>query len=94
MGDEREISFPDGGMIAADSGMSIHSCNKPDYHHRVKQLETRVRELEAEMDRLKTEVDRQKMLDLSGECDRLRARHAALVEAASDVDKQKLLGGN
>jgi hypothetical protein len=43
---------------------------------------TRLWELEAERDRLKAEIERQKMLDLSGECDRLRSRHAALVEAA------------
>jgi hypothetical protein len=46
MGDEREISFPDGGIVAVDSGMSIHSCNKPDYHHKVKILTKRIAYLE------------------------------------------------
>ena len=68
MGDEHGISWPDGGMVASDSGMSYHSCNKPDYHHRVKQLEKgydelrticnrqkeRIAELEAEVARLKS----------------------------------------
>jgi chromosome segregation ATPase len=45
-----------------------------------------IRELEAERDRLKAEIERQKRLDLSGECDRLRSRHAALVEAAKDYE--------
>jgi predicted RNase H-like nuclease (RuvC/YqgF family) len=44
-------------------------------------LTERIYELEDERDRLNVEVERQKRLDLSGECDRLRARHAALVEA-------------
>jgi hypothetical protein len=46
---------------------------------------TRLWELEAERDRLKAEIERQKMLDLSGECDRLRARHAALVEKYNEL---------
>ena len=36
MGDEKQISFPDGGMVA--SGMSTHPCNKADYHYKVKDL--------------------------------------------------------
>jgi hypothetical protein len=52
----------------------------------IAELKSRVRELEAERDRLKAEVNRQKRLDLSGECDRLRARHAALVEAFEQAE--------
>jgi chromosome segregation ATPase len=129
---EKEISFPDGGMVASDSGMSTYSCNKTNYHHRVKHLESRVRELEAELaiadkgllkasdpksgwagiskecklwqeraeqaeaerDRLKEEVDGIKhslntwignATKYANELSELRARHAALVEAASDI---------
>ena len=66
-------------------GMSYHSCNKSDYHHRVRQLESRVRELEAERDRLKEERDQFKceIGNLRDREETYRARHAALVEKAN-----------
>jgi len=56
----------------------FHICKNNEYVEQIKNLE-------AERDRLKAEIERQKRLDLSGECDRLRSRHAALVEAAREV---------
>ena len=54
MGDEKEISFPDGGMVASDSGMSTYSCSKSDYHY----LAPKVKRLEAENTALKAKLDR------------------------------------
>ena len=56
MVDKTEISFPDGGMVDADSGMSFHSCTKRDYHYLYKEnkdLRARNAELEAEVARLR-----------------------------------------
>ena len=56
MADETGISFPDGGMCASDSGMSVHSCTKRDHHYlhkENKELRARNAALEAEVVRLK-----------------------------------------
>jgi hypothetical protein len=58
------------------------------------ELADRVLELEAERDRLKAEIERQKRLDLSGECDRLRARHAALVKLVTKIAQPISCGCN
>jgi hypothetical protein len=44
MENEHKISFPDGGLVASDPGVSHRSCNKPDYHFRIKQLEAKLSE--------------------------------------------------
>ena len=51
------VGTPGGEYVLATEagGMSTHSCNKQDYHYKVKQLEERIEVLEAERDRLKEE---------------------------------------
>ena len=70
-------------------GMSTHSCNKPDYHHRVTQLESRVRELEAELakcQQVATPIGFGEILQSAlDERDNLRSRHAALVEKYNEL---------
>ena len=56
MADETGISFPDGGMVDSDSGMSFHNCTKRDYHYLYKEnekLRARNAELEADVARLR-----------------------------------------
>ena len=57
MADEHGISFPDGGMCASDSGMSIHSCNKSDYHYKVKDLTRQLSEARDEIARLRKALE-------------------------------------
>ena len=77
-------------------------CDVKDYQiilsrDELKELKSHVRELEAERDRLIENIStllaqrkeaQHKSIDAMMEVAELRARHAALVEAASDVDKQ------